>query len=130
MPLEYYIGALIAVTLLVLLAQLFRRSPARKHDMRKSSDSERVAKQLSRIADALEALVVHMGPSTPRVARPLPSNEASEPIGPNQVHREASPATVEQSPDILKKPSDSGEAVPEQTAQQTPHHVNLSMFGR
>ena len=81
MPPEYYLGASIVVIIIVLVALLFRRRPVsrRRHDLQKSSGTDQLADQLSRIADALEALVVHfvlrlpMSKNRPYRCRKLPN---------------------------------------------------------
>lgn len=103
MPFEYYLGAAVAVILLVLFASLFRRGLAPRHVLHKSSGTDQLANQLSRIADALETLVVHLGAAPPRVEQPsVPLQKASEPSG-----------------------TDQGKS-----AEPTKPHVSLSMFGR
>jgi hypothetical protein len=98
MPLEYYLGAAVALILLVLLASLFRRWLGRRHN-----STDQLTNQLSRIADALEKMVVHLGASPPAIAQSSPPP------------REAS------------NPSDSEQG---KSAEPTKSHVSLSMFGR
>ena len=95
MPAEYYVGATIAVVMLFLLGQLFRRRPARRQALHKGDGTDQLTIQLSRIADVLEALVVHLGATLPRVEQPS-VQKASEPSDAKQVHLEASPPHVEQ----------------------------------
>jgi len=136
MPAEYYVGAAIAVVILFLFAQLFRRRPVRRQNLYKGNGTDQQAIQLSRIADALEALVVHSGASLPRVEQ-RSVQKASEPSDAKQVllepsppHLEAAPSHVEQPPVPLEKAAEPSDVGKERIDQPTEHHVNLSMFGR
>jgi hypothetical protein len=100
---EYYLGAAVAVILLVLLAALLRHRRATQQVLDKSGGTEQLASQLSRIADALETLVAHLGASSPRVEQPsTPLQKPSEPSVTNQ----------------------------EKSGEPKKQHVSLSMFGR
>jgi membrane protein implicated in regulation of membrane protease activity len=103
MPTEYYLGAAVAVILVVLLTSLVRRWLARRQVLHNSNGIDQLTNQLSRIADALETLVVRLGASPLRAEQPsAPLQKASEPSG-----------------------SDQGKS-----AEPTKPHVSLSMFGR
>lgn len=103
MPPEYYLGAAVAVVLLVLLAGLLRHRRAAQQVLDKSSGTDQLAGQLSRIADALETLVARLEVSPPRAVQPsIPLQETSEPSAAN----------------------------PEKSGEPKPQHVSLSMFGR
>jgi hypothetical protein len=129
MPAEYYVGAAIAGVMLFLLAQLFRPRPARRQNLRRGNGTDQLTIQLSRIADALEALVVHLGASLPRVEQPS-VQKASERSGAKEVHSEASPPHVEQAPVPLQKAAEPSGTDTGKINQPAEHHVNLSMFGR
>jgi hypothetical protein len=103
MPAEYYLGITIAAMLIVLLGLLLQRWLGTRYVvLHKSSGTDQLAKQLSRIADSLEILVVHLGAS-PRIEKPsVPLQNAVEPSDKDQ----------------------------RKIDQPTQHHVNLSMFGR
>lgn len=107
MPPEYYLGISVAVILLVLLGSLIRGRRTVQSD--KNSDTYQLAHQLSRIADALEKLVVHLGSS------PLPVKQP--------------PAPVEK-PSEQKAPEPSQTEVVVKSDESTKQHVVLSMFGR
>lgn len=103
MPPEYYLGAAVAVILLVLLGALLRRRHAARQVFDKSSGTDQLASQLSRIADSLEKLVAHLGTSPPRVEQPsIPLQKPPEPSATDQ----------------------------EKSGEPKPQHVSLSMFGR
>jgi hypothetical protein len=103
MPPEYYLGITIAVILIVLLGLLLQRWLGTRYVvLHKSTGTDQLANQLSRIADSLEILVVHLGAS-PRIEKPsVPLQNAVEPSDKDQ----------------------------RKIDQPTEHHVNLSMFGR
>jgi hypothetical protein len=118
MPPELYLGAIAVVILLILVGSLFRRRTAPRRVSRKGGDTDQLALQLSRIADSLEKLVIHLGASAPRAegaAVPIPSQKAPAPE---------------------KPPQGKGAEISEVTDQQAPPakpaepHVSLSMFGR
>lgn len=113
MPPELYFGAVVGVIILVLLASLFRRRPVRQRTVQKNSDTEQVAIQLSRIADALEKLVAHFG-AAPLKVEPSPAltNPRAEPPS-APLQKSSEPSGTEEKSDEPSKP-----------------HVNLSMFGR
>ena len=103
MPPEYYLGAAVAVILLVLFGSLLRRWLARRQALHNSNDIDQLTNQLSRIADALETLVVHFG---------------------------ASPLRAEQPSTPLQKTSEPSSSDPGKSAEPTKSHISLSMFGR
>ena len=102
MPLDYYLGAAVALILVVLLASLFRRWLGRRRQTLHNS-ADQLTNQLSRIADALDKIVVHLGASPPSVAQPLAP---------------------------LQKPSESSGSDQGKSAEPTKPHISLSMFGR
>lgn len=105
MPPEYYLGAAVAVILLVLLGVLLRRGRATRQVLDKSS-TDQLASQLSRIADSLEKLVAHLGTSPPRLEEPsIPLQKPPEPPEPSAAN-------------------------PEKSGEPKHQHVSLSMFGR
>lgn len=108
MPLEFYLGAVAAAILLVLLASLFRRRMVRGGVGRTRSETEQLVQQLSRIADALERFVAHFDASSPRAEPPLVSPQKA---------LEKTPAV--DSTDRQDHPS-----------KPTEPHITLSMFGR
>lgn len=67
MPTEVYLGAAIGVIILVLLASMFRGRPKKRRVVQQSSGTDQVAIQLSRIADALEALALQLRAPPSRV---------------------------------------------------------------
>jgi hypothetical protein len=103
MPPEYYLGITIAVIPIVLLGLLLHRWLGTRHVvLHRSSGKDQLANQLSRIADSLEILVVHLGAS-PSIEKPsVPLQNVAEPSDKDQ----------------------------RKIDQPTEHHVNLSMFGR
>lgn len=103
MPPEYYLGAAVAVVILVLLASFFRRGTSRRRISSQSSDATQLVSQLSRIADALEKLVIHTGSSSPTV---------DPPSAPLAKMPETKPADEVKDSESPKK------------------HVTMSMFGR
>jgi hypothetical protein len=108
MPPEYYVGIAIAAVLVVLLGMFLQRwLGTRFVVLHKSSGTDQLATQLSRIADSLEKLVVHIGASP--AAEKLPVEKPSIPL---------------QSP---PQPSEAEQKKVDQTAER---HVSLSMFGR
>jgi hypothetical protein len=75
--------------------------------LHKSSGTDQLANQLSRIADSLEKLVVHLGVSPPTEKLP-----------------------VEKPPIPPQGASQPSEADPKNVDQNAESHVSLSMFGR
>ena len=105
MPSEYYLGIAIAGILAVLLGMLLRRWLGKRFVvLHKSSGTDQLADQLSRIADSLEKLVVHLGAG------------ASPPI--------------EKSAVPLQKAPEPADTNPKKTDPPAEHHISLSMFGR
>jgi hypothetical protein len=108
MPPEYYLGIGIAAMLVVLLGMFLQRwLGTRFVVLHKSSGTDQLANQLSRIADSLEKLVVHLGVSPP--TEKLPVEKPSIPL-------QSAP-----------QPSEADQKMVDQTAES---HVSLSMFGR
>jgi hypothetical protein len=110
MPPEYYIGIAIASVLVLLLGMFLQRwLGTRFVVLHKSSGTDQLANQLSRIADSLEKLVVHSG------ASPL----AEKPAIP-----------VQKAPEPTQNPPEPGATEPPKTDKPVEHHVSFSMFGR
>jgi hypothetical protein len=108
MPPEYYLGIAVAAILVTLLGMFLQRwLGTRFVVLHKSSGTDQLANQLSRIADSLEKLVVYLGALPP--TDKLPVDKPSVPV-------EAAP-----------QPS---EADPQKVDQPVERHVRLSMFGR
>ena len=108
MPPEYYLGITVAAVILILSASLIRRKRTARQVLDKSSDTYQLVQQLSRIADALETLVVQLRASSPQVVQPpAPLQEPSE-------QRAPEPSRIE----------------PARSTEPTKQHVVLSMFGR
>ena len=108
MPPEYYLGIGIAAVLVVLLGMFLQRWLGRRFVvLHKSSGTDQLANQLSRIADSLEKLVVHLGVSPPTEKLP-----------------------VERPPIPLQGALQPSEADQKKVDQNAESHVSLSMFGR
>jgi hypothetical protein len=108
MPPEYYLGIAIAAILVLLLGMFLQRwLGTRFVVLHKSGGTDQLANQLSRIADSLEKVVVHVGAS-PLAEKP-PADKPSPP---------------------LQNASQPAEAVPPKADESAKHHVSLSMFGR
>jgi hypothetical protein len=114
MPLEVYLGAAVGVIILVLLASLFRGRPRKRRVVQQNSGTDQVAIQLSRIADALEALVL-------RLRVPPPHVEQTP---------ESVPSRVEQASEPVQHASESSSTAQTKVDEPADRHVNLSMFGR
>lgn len=107
-PPELYLGVAVLAILIVLLFAVFGRKTTRRDGLRPHSDTEQLLGQLTRIADALEKLVVHFGALSPRVEQPLV---------PQQKTNEKTPQAENKDQEV--NPSKPGAS-----------HVSLSMFGR
>jgi hypothetical protein len=106
MPPEYYLGIGIAAMLVVLLDMFLQRWLGMRFVvLHKSSGTDRLTNQLSRIADSLEKLVIHLGVSPP--TEKLPIEKPSIPL-------QSAP-----------HPSEADQKKANQTADS---HVSLSMF--
>src|SRR5579864_8242848 len=103
MPPEYYLGAAVGIVILGLLASFFRSGASRRRIPDQSIDTAQLVSQLSRIADSLEKLVVHLGASPSSVGQPT--------VPP--AHMPETPAS-----DDAKGP------------ESPERHVRMSMFGR
>jgi hypothetical protein len=137
MPPEYYLGIGIAAVLVLLLGMLLQRwLGTRFVVLHKSSGTDQLAQQLSRIADSLEKLAVQPGLSPPAeklaVDKTIDQPRVEQPRV-DQAHIDQ--PRVEQPP--VEKPSIPPQAAPqpsetdEKKAEQPPErHVRLSMFGR
>jgi hypothetical protein len=122
MPPEYYLGVAIAAILVILLGMFLQRwLGTRFVVLHKSSGTDQLAHQLSRIADSLEKLLVHLGPSPPTEKLPV-----DKPIEQPRVYQppvEKPSISVQGAP----QPSEADEKKADQPAER---HVRLSMFGR
>jgi hypothetical protein len=113
MPPEYYLGIAIAAILVILLGMFLQRwLGTRFIVLHKSSGTDQLAHQLSRIADSLEKLVVHSGPSPPTEKLPVDKPPVEKPSIPLQ----------------SAPPPD--EADQKQADKKADRHISLSMFGR
>ena len=113
MPPEYYLGIAIAAVLVVLLGMILQRwLRTRFVVLHKSSGTDQLAQQLSRIADSLEKLALHAGASPPAEKPPLDKPPVEKPSSP-----------VQSAP-----PPD--QAHQKNADQEAGRHVSLSMFGR
>jgi hypothetical protein len=113
MPPEYYLGIAIAAILVVLLGMILQRwLRTRFVVLHKSSGTDQLAHQLSRIADSLEKLVLQAGPSPPAEKPPLERPPVEKPSIPLQ----------------SAPPPD--EADKKNAGKEADRHVSLSMFGR
>ena len=129
MPPEVYLGAAIGLIVLVLLALLFRRRPAPRRGVQDSIGTDQLAIQLSRIADSLEALVVHLGAaSPPRVEQP---SEPSPALNAPRVEQPPAPLQkASEPPKPLQEASEPSGTEREKSGEPAKPHVSLSMFGR
>lgn len=114
MPTEVYLGAAVGVIILVLLASLFRGRPRKRRVAQQSSATDQVAVQLSRIADALEALTLQLRASPSHVG------QTPEPV----------PPPVEQPSEPVQHAPESSSTAQTKVDELAERHVNLSMFGR
>ena len=86
MPPEYYLGIGIAAVLVLLLGMFLQRWLGKRFVvLHKSSGTDQLANQLSRIADSLEQLVVHLGVSPPTEKLPVEKPRSLYSVLPNQV---------------------------------------------
>jgi hypothetical protein len=112
MPPELFLGAAAVLILLVLFGSLFRGNRAKRRILHKSSQKDDLTNQLTRIADALEAIVGHLRASPPHVvAPPAPSSEKMS-------EQTAADTTG----------ADQGKAEADESKRH--HYVKFSMFGR
>lgn len=113
MPPEYYLAIAIAAILVVLLGLILQRwLRTRFVVLHKSSGTDQLAHQLSRIADSLEKLVLHAGPSPPIEKPPLDKTPVEKPSIPLQ----------------SAPPPDKADQ--KNADKEGGRHVSLSMFGR
>lgn len=143
MPVEYYLGAFVAVVILVLLVSLLRGASRRK--LANDSDTTQLTQQLTRIADSLEALLIQLKASSiqPAQSAPIavqPSLQAIPQREPAQAlpqtlppsSQEPAPATELEQP-AQQKAAEASVAAPAKAgepAKPSKQHVVLSMFGR
>jgi hypothetical protein len=122
MPPEYYLGIAIAAILVLLLGMFLQRWLGKRYVvLHKSSGTDQLAHQLSRIADSLEKLVVHSGPSPPTEKLPV-----DKPVEQPRVDRQL----VEKPSISLQDAPQSSEADQEEVEQPAKRRISLSMFGR
>jgi hypothetical protein len=122
MPPEYYLGIAIAAILVLLLGMLLQRWLGKRFVvLHKSSGTDQLAHQLSRIADSLEKLVVHSGHSPP--VEKLPVDQPVERPRVDQSPVEKPSIPLQSAP----QPSEADEKKADQPKER---HVSLSMFGR
>jgi hypothetical protein len=119
MPLEYYFGLAVAVVLLVLLISLVRGRRTTRRVSDKSEDTSQLTHQLSRIADALEKLVVQ-SEASPLQPKPVPA-----PLQKPSEERVPQPTVSQPTP--VPEPTPAEVAKSSEPAKP---HVVLSMFGR
>jgi len=114
MPPEYYLGAAVAVILLVLLGSFLKGKGVGRRELDSSRGRDELTNQLSRIADALEAIAAHW--------RALPS-----PVEQKAALLEKAPKPSAPDPSV----SESVGTDQENSEEPKKHHyVRLSMFGR
>lgn len=119
MPPEYYLGAAVAVILLVLLGSFLKRKRVGRREFDKGNGRDELTNQLSRIADALEAIAAHWQALPSAVEqKAAPLEKAPEPSTPEPSASE--PSTPEP---VGTEQESSGEP-------KKHHYVSLSMFGR
>jgi hypothetical protein len=122
MPPEYYLGIAIAAILVILLGMFLQRwLGTRFVVLNKSSGTDQIAHQLSRIADSLEKLAVQSGPSL--------STEkllADKPVEQPRVDQQP----VEKPSIPLQDAPHSSEADQKEVEQPAKRRISLSMFGR
>jgi hypothetical protein len=120
MPPEYYIGIAIAAILVVLLGMFLQRwLGTRFVVLHKSSGTDQLANQLSRIADSLEKLVVQSGAS-----QVLERKVAEQPA------IEKAAVAARKAPEPAQNPPEPNASEPPKTEKPAEHHVSFSMFGR
>lgn len=143
MPPEYYLGAGVAVILLVLLVSLARGKGAKRPVAEKSIGTDQLAEQLSRIANALEKLAgrpeapapqTNQAPAQPIEAAPPRAGQISPlpaaPAPPPRAEPAAPPRDEEVSPAAQRRPEPSPAAEAKTSETEKKPHVSLSMFGR
>ena len=119
MPPEYYLGAAVAVILLVLLGSFLRGKRVGRRELDTSTGRDELTKQLSRIADAMEAIATHLRASPSPVAqKAVPLEKTPKPSAPEPTVPEPSA-----SESVGTDQENSGEP-------KKHHYVTLSMFGR
>ncbi len=128
MPTEYYVGIAIGLVVVVLLGLLLKpRRSARPVVQQRSSDTDQLIKQLSRIADSLKKYWYSLGCfAVSRKA--LGCKSGSREIPPTEM-QPMEKQTEEPSvpPRSASAPSDRDEGKADQPPER---HVRLSMFGR
>ena len=124
MPPEYYLGIAIAAVLVVLLGMILQRwLRTRFVVLHKSSGTDQLAHQLSRIADSLEKLVLHAGVSEMKAEQAKTASLPAEkpPLGKPPVEKPSIPVQSAPPPH---------EADQKNADKEAGRHVSLSMFGR
>jgi hypothetical protein len=133
MPPEYYLGAAVAVIVVILLASFLRGQRVKQRSLPNGLGSEQLTTQLSRIADSLEAIVAQLRASplaldqrTAPLEKPLTQKLTAEKLTAERPPAEKPPA--QKPPE--EQPSVPAAAGAEQSGEQKHHYVTLSMFGR
>jgi hypothetical protein len=122
MPPEYYLGIAIAAILVLLLGMFLQRMLGKRYVvLHKSSGTDQLAHQLSRMADSLEKLVVHSEPLPPTEKLPV-----DKPVEQPRVDRQP----VEKPSISLQDAPQSSEADQNEVEQPAKRRISLSMFGR
>ena len=151
MPLEYYLGAAVAVIVLVLLVSAFtgKKKSKRRIIPVSHAGTDDLTRQLARAADALEAILKHLDAhplQTPAATQtsirpalsPLPQRAQAPPQAPASAPAESprvAPERVVPTADPVitetpaAEPAVAAEA-PVAASEQKPRRVKLSMFGR
>src|SRR5215469_6957635 len=122
MPTEFYIAAAVGMIVLVVLGSLFRRKPKKRRVVQMGvSSTDQATIQLSRIADALERVVVQLEASPSSLQQP---SKLSPTLNDLRVNKTPAPPPEQ----VPKAPEPSTEQ--RNGGEPTKPHVNLSMFGR
>jgi hypothetical protein len=122
MPPEYYIGIAIAAILVLLLGMFLQRwLGTRFVVLHKSSGTDQLANQLSRIADSLEKLLARSAVSPVVEERPI--EKVAVPI-------QKAPQPTQEATEPAQKAAEPAPGEPPKTDQPVERHVSFSMFGR
>jgi hypothetical protein len=119
MPPEYYLGAAVAVILLVLLGSFLKGKRVGRREFDKGNGKDELTNQLSRIADALEAIAAHWQ------ALPFPVEQKAAPL-------EKAPAPSAPEPSASEPNAPEPVDTDQENGGEPKKHryVSLSMFGR
>jgi len=130
MPPELYLGAVAVVILIVLLASMFRRKGTPRRSAPKAVDTDQLVRQLSRIADALEKLVVQSQTLPALLEEPAPPPQQKVPERVAERVPDAAPEKVPQPAGAAPIVNKEEQSKKEEPAKPKEPHVSLSMFGR